>query len=133
MTVEDIQQKQIIKKLRSEIVKNIKTNFDYQMTKEKLQDIISLELKDRTQESSIQVRGLWDSWSLWQRLVWFWKIEWGFGDLEHQEYLNTWDNNLQEYTSEKKFWMEWQPKTVMIADVKFIPVRSVEYIKVILK
>lgn len=112
-----------------------KKKFDFQITKEKLRDTISSEIKDKTQNSSVEVRGLWTSWSLWQKLIWLWKVKLKFGEKEWLRFLDSYDRELEEYELPKKFWMERLPKTVMIVDVQFIPVRPVEYIniKVILK
>ena len=102
------------------------------------------------------VKTLWQTWTLWQKLTWFWNIKLGFGRDEFTRYRvdrewylyrkrfdflvgdhgisRLWDQSEKwekEYDAKhKKFWYEYSPNLTVLVDLSIKLVRPIEYIEI---
>lgn len=96
--------------------------------KESIHKAISDNLEGKVKESKVdQPMLLWDSWSIKQKVIWFFMNRIGFGFSKKKEYYASWNSETKDYDLPKPFWIEDKPKQVLVVNVYFKTIPSSEY------
>lgn len=103
------------------------------------------EIKDIVEYYEVgEMKFLWDTWTIKQKLVWFWKNKLGFGMKEIEDFadycfhlqnniiLNLIDEGEYEAWKEQnwKYWFEDNPKSVLITDIYLTPIAPTKHIEI---
>lgn len=139
----------ILKNISNYLSENFVNN-SFLNNKLKIKKQIHSILKDITDKNIIKnyevsdVNSLWFSWSYKQKFIWFWKQKLKFGKNEIQKFDNMCElifindtNDFKVYNifndTFKKYWYEYNPKSIVIVDVYWQCVNPIQKINLTCK
>ena len=150
--VEDDVMRKVTKSLQ-EFVNQTDTKTTKEQIKSVLEGQISKLVEDGKirppiNQTSVKVDTLWQSWSWWKSVKWVWLRYFGFGVREVEKYEfgrkvlesalaelcdaenEEVDERMRNFDETYRPWYyERHPKSVMVSDVCFVPVKPIDYVK----